>query len=105
MSRPAVQPEELPTLDRRVLQGHVLESRPAAAALPIAVSARGAAGLFNLGVRTWWRLHSAGRVPSPHTRIGRSVRWDVAELLSWWSARCPSRQQWEDRQEKRLIGS
>lgn len=61
----------------------------------IAVSARTAGGLFDLSPRSWWRLHSAGTVPAPAGRVGRSVRWDRDELRAWWQAGCPSRSRWE----------
>ena len=38
--------------------------------------------LLGVSVRTTWRLRSAGKLPSP-IRIGRSVRWDRADIERW----------------------
>lgn len=38
-----------------------------------------------------WR---SGRTPAP-VRLGRSVRWDEAELDAWILAGCPCRERWE----------
>ncbi len=58
------------------------------------LSARKAAALCSLGLSTWWRYHSAGKIPSP-VRIGGSVRWRHAELHDWMDANCPPREKWE----------
>jgi excisionase family DNA binding protein len=40
------------------------------------------------------RLNAAGRLPRG-VRLGRCVRWNVAELHAWTSAGCPARERWE----------
>lgn len=40
------------------------------------------AKLLSMSVRTVWRLRSAGCLPKP-IRIGRSVRWDRADIERW----------------------
>jgi len=42
----------------------------------------------------WLKDHRAGRTPGA-IRLGRSVRWDEAELDHWISQGCPSRERWE----------
>jgi predicted DNA-binding transcriptional regulator AlpA len=44
--------------------------------------------------RTIWRLESARKLPRP-TRIGRLVRWSLAEIRDWRAADCPDRERWE----------
>lgn len=58
------------------------------------LNVREAAALCGLGVSTWWRFLSAGKIPAP-VRIGRAVRWRRDELNAWLMADCPPRAKWE----------
>jgi predicted DNA-binding transcriptional regulator AlpA len=58
------------------------------------LSARAAASLCGLGLSTWWRFLSSGKIPDP-VRIGRAVRWRREELYGWMEAGCPSRDKWD----------
>lgn len=67
---------------------------------PIAVDAAGAAALFHLSPRAWWRAHSAGKVPLPiRVAGGRAVRWRLDELRAWAEAGCPPREKWQELRE------
>lgn len=46
------------------------------------------ATMLSISVRSLWRLLSAGRLVPP-VRLGRSVRWHVAEVRRWIDAGCP----------------
>lgn len=59
------------------------------------VSAADASSACGLSTQTWWRLHSAGKVPAP-IKLGGSTRWRVDELHAWVAAGCPSRAEWEE---------
>jgi predicted DNA-binding transcriptional regulator AlpA len=61
---------------------------------PEQVSAADAAAIAGVGGSTWWRLHSAGRVPKPN-KLGGKTLWRVQELRDWISAGCPDRRTWE----------
>lgn len=52
------------------------------------------ARLLGLSERTDWRLASAGNLPQP-IRLGRSVRWRVAEIQAWLEQGCPGRREWK----------
>jgi excisionase family DNA binding protein len=52
------------------------------------VKARDAAAMLGIGERTLWSLTKRGAVPS--RRIGRAVRYPVAELRAWLDAGCPT---------------
>ncbi len=52
------------------------------------VKARDAAAMLCIGERTLWSLTKSGAVPS--RRIGRAVRYPVAELRAWLDAGCPT---------------
>jgi len=54
------------------------------------VPARDAAVIAGVGESTWWRLHSAGKVPRPNKLSGRTL-WVVAELHEWIAAGYPDR--------------
>lgn len=60
---------------------------------PLLLSARDAARLCGVSVKTWRRWDSAGRVPIP-IRIGGAVRWRADELHQWINAGCPGRREW-----------
>jgi predicted DNA-binding transcriptional regulator AlpA len=79
-----------PTHQRR--KGATVDAEPLPA--PLLVSDRDAAALCGLGRSTWWRLHSAGKTPAA-VKLGRSVRWNRAELEAWISAGCPVRRECE----------
>jgi len=68
------------------------------------VSAKKAATICSMSLRTWWRKDAAGQVPAA-VRIGGSStkRWRLEELHRWSEAGCPSRDQWE--QIKRALGN
>lgn len=63
-------------------------------ALSPLLDAREAASLCGLGLSTWWRYSSAGKIPAP-VRIGGSVRWRREELYRWMDAGCPAREKWD----------
>jgi predicted DNA-binding transcriptional regulator AlpA len=52
------------------------------------VPAAEVARIMSISVRSLWRLLSAGRLVPP-IRLGRSVRWHVAEVRRWIDAGCP----------------
>ena len=58
------------------------------------LSAREAAALCGLGLSTWWRHLSSGKVPAP-VKIGGSVRWRREELYAWVDVGCPPREKWD----------
>ena len=64
------------------------------AAACLAIPADAVARLLCISVRHLWGLNASGRVPRP-VRLGRSVRWDRAELERWLAAGAPSRDHWE----------
>jgi predicted DNA-binding transcriptional regulator AlpA len=59
-----------------------------------------AARLAGVSRATWWRLHAAAKTPVA-VKLGRSVRWDRAEIERWISAKCPSRVTWEAMEAQR----
>ena len=56
-------------------------SGPAPASPPLLVDAAEAARLLAISPRTLWTLTRAGQLPA--VRIGRAVRYAVADLLGW----------------------
>ena len=61
---------------------------------PLAFSAADLARRLDVSLRHLRRLDSAGKLPKP-VRLGRSVRWPVAEIELWLRAGAPGRQSWE----------
>jgi len=43
---------------------------------------------------SWWRDHSAGRIPAA-IKLGGRTYWRVRELRDWIDAGCPTRKTWE----------
>jgi len=67
-------------------------SPPTPAALLL--TARAAAALCGVSLRTWWRWDASGAVPAP-VIVGRnSKRWRRGELEAWAAVGCPLREQW-----------
>jgi len=82
-------PEALPSVGT---QPPVRSAPPSIA--PEQVPASGAACFAGVGESTWWRLHSAGKVPKPN-KLGGKTLWRVQELRDWIAAGCPDRARWE----------
>ena len=60
----------------------------------LALPAVEVAKLLGISERHLWALNSSGRLPRP-VRLGRAVRWNLAELRAWLDASCPERSRWE----------
>ncbi len=72
-------------------------TKPAAPTLAAEqIGARDASALSGVSTPTWWRLHAAGKVPSP-VKLGGRTLWRVAELRAWIGAGCPGRDEWQAR--------
>lgn len=69
----------------------------AAAAAPLLVRAAVAGPLCGRSEASWWRDHSAQRVPAP-VKLAGGTYWRTAELRAWVAAGCPVRREWEARQ-------
>jgi predicted DNA-binding transcriptional regulator AlpA len=77
--------------------------RAASAALlvePALVDDVGAGQVLGVSRATVHRLRATGRLPEP-IRLGRLVRWRVAELRAWAAAGCPSVERWEGMRDAR----
>lgn len=59
----------------------------------VLLTASQAAAMCGVGRSTWWKLHSAGKVPAP-IKLGGATRWRSHELLEWIEVGCPSRDRW-----------
>jgi predicted DNA-binding transcriptional regulator AlpA len=53
------------------------------------VNARTAAAIVGVSRRSWWRFVAEGRAPKP-IRLGRCVRWRLAEIRNWIAGGCCS---------------
>jgi excisionase family DNA binding protein len=60
----------------------------------LAFSASELADRLGISLRHVQRLDAAGKIPSP-VRLGRSVRWPVAEVEHWLAAGAPDRKMWD----------
>ena len=60
----------------------------------MALTAAEVARRLDISERHLWALLSSGRLPRP-IRLGRSVRWNAAELREWMQAVAPERSTWE----------
>ncbi len=55
------------------------------------------AHFLNISRATVWRMHSAGKLPSP-VRLNRAVRWDCWIIEEWLDKGAPPRDKWEELQ-------
>lgn len=60
----------------------------------LALAAPALAKLLDISERHLWASHAAGRIPRP-LRLGRSTRWNRAEIQAWLDAGAPARDRWE----------
>lgn len=65
----------------------------------IAVDSFGAAALIDISRGMWMKLNANGQVPQGR-RLGKCVRWSVAELKAWAAAGMPGRIAWERIKER-----
>lgn len=61
---------------------------PDNAAFPVLIRPREAADRLGIGARTLWSLTRRDAIPC--VRIGRSVRYALADLEAWVAAGCPT---------------
>jgi predicted DNA-binding transcriptional regulator AlpA len=61
---------------------------------PMAVATAGLAQMLCVSERAIRKMNNSGRLPRP-IRLGRSVRWRVAEIEAWLAAGAPARDAWE----------
>ena len=66
---------------------------PVKAAEVLALSAQELAERLSVSVRHIRRMDSSGKLPTP-IRIGRCVRWPVAEIEAWLAASEKDRKTW-----------
>jgi predicted DNA-binding transcriptional regulator AlpA len=67
---------------------------------PALVDDVGAGQVLGVSRATIQRLRATGRLPEP-IRLGRLVRWRVAELRAFAAAGCPSVERWEGMRDAR----
>lgn len=67
---------------------------------PTLLSAAGAAGMTGIATRTWWRYHSANRVPAC-VRIGSLVKWRRTDVERWIEMGCPGKSEFEIRKDSK----
>lgn len=60
----------------------------------VAIPLDDVAALLNISRRHAAALNASGRLPTP-IRLGRSVRWRLADLRDWLAAGAPPRDRWE----------
>ncbi len=65
--------------------------------LPLLVSAKYLAVLTDKSVRTIYRDHAAGLLPSP-VKAGRVLRWRGSDIINWIEVGCPTRDEYESLQ-------
>jgi predicted DNA-binding transcriptional regulator AlpA len=61
----------------------------------LALAPADAARLLGISRASFFKLHSAGKLPLPVYLTPRCPRWVKAELVAWLGAGAPDRQTWE----------
>jgi predicted DNA-binding transcriptional regulator AlpA len=61
---------------------------------PLLVPADVAGAMCGRSEASWWRDHSASRIPAP-IKLGGRTLWRAEELRNWVIAGCPIRRAWE----------
>ena len=66
-----------------------------AAVEPLAVDTKQAATLLGLSRAMFYKMAEAGRIGPRGVRLGKCVRFPLAELRAWAAAGMPPRHEWE----------
>jgi predicted DNA-binding transcriptional regulator AlpA len=61
----------------------------------LAVAPSVAARMLGISRAQLWKLHSAGKLPSPIYLSRKAPRWRMEELRAWVRAGCPERTTWQ----------
>ncbi len=69
-------------------------AKPVSSAVAEALPAAEAAALLGISRSMFFKMHSAGKVPSPVYLSPRCPRWRRSELLDWLTAGAPDRFTW-----------
>lgn len=106
----SVHPARIPDRYRRGMVNHTCQpSRSPADRLnspadgapidaPLLADIHRVAAILSCSTRHVEDMNREARIPVPR-RLGRLLRWDVAELREWVSAGCPDRPTWEQRKK------
>lgn len=62
---------------------------------PLAVDAADAAALLGLSRSMFYKMAEAGQIGPSGVRLGRCLRYPLAELRAWAAAGMPRREEWE----------
>lgn len=87
------------SLGKRVVTNGRGSTASEATIVPLLLSAKAAAALCGVSLRTWRSWDAAGKIPRA-IRIGRSTRWREDQLRAWVAADCPGRDEWESRKPR-----
>ena len=68
---------------------HANEKAMIASLLPASQAAK----MVGIGISTFWRHHSTGKLPSP-VHLGGRTLWRREELHAWVTAGCPPNAEW-----------
>lgn len=58
------------------------------------ITASETAKLLGIGVSTFWRTQSAGKIPEP-VHLGGRTLWRIEEIKAWVNAGCPVKADWK----------
>jgi len=64
---------------------------------PLLLSAKDAAAMLGVGLRTFRAMDASGRLPAPVRLSPGCVRWRLSELRDWVAAGGPPRAEWAAR--------
>lgn len=64
---------------------------------PLLITSKEFMQLLGISQAAFFRLRAGGRIGPRSIKLGRSIRWDSAEVQEWIAAKCPNSRVWESR--------
>lgn len=76
---------------------HVLDSNIPEQPQALLITSRQFMEMLNISQAAFFRLRAGGRIGPRSIKLGRSIRWDAAEVQEWIKAKCPNARTWDCR--------
>ena len=63
----------------------------------VLISSKDFHAMLGISQASFFRLRAMGKIGPRPIKLGKSVRWDEAEVKEWIAAKSPNARQWQSR--------
>ena len=64
---------------------------------PLLITSKDVFSRLGISQAAFFRLRARGKIGPRAIKLGRSIRWDAAEVDAWIKAKCPQARDWQSR--------